>query len=441
MKVRDVTVRQSWVSHGRLVLVVAFALACVLVLAWMWSFTGVKVPFFTSDRDYSVSADVDTVRNLVPFADVETAGVRVGVVETITPAPGSPSARRLELRLDDVAVPLHEGATIRVSEKSLAGQYYVDLADGTGPALPSGTVLPPAGVRPSVDLRDVLASFDTPTRTALGSAIRSAATATAGRGPDVARLVDGLARIGDHGGDALDALSAQSADLTRLSSELDTVFSSVDTNRGQIAQVVRDANRVTAATAGQRQALESSVARLPGLLSSTHTASDDLTDLSGSLAPVAADLQRAAPDLGAALTELPATTADLRGLLPALKGTLDRAPATLDRLPDTDADVRTLVGPATELLRDLNPTLRYLRPYGPEASQFFANFAAGMDHPTEDGQIYIPLQAVENPGALQPDPLKLPPGVITGENAYPAPGSLDRRGPQGTFPHVERDGG
>ncbi|NMO91482.1 MlaD family protein [Actinomycetospora sp. TBRC 11914] len=436
MKIRD-----SLVGHGRLALVLGFALVSLLVLAWMWSFTGVEVPFFTSDRDYAVSADVDTVRNLVPFADVETAGVRVGVVETITPAPGAASARRLELRLDDVAVPLHQGASIRVSEKSLAGQYYVDLVDGTGPALPSGTVLPPAGVRPSVDLRDVLASVDTPTRGALGSVIRSAGTATAGRRQDVARLVDGLARIGDHGGDALDALSAQSADLTRLSAELDTVFSSVDTDRGQIAQVVRDANRVTAATAGQRQALQGSVERLPGLLASTRTASDDLTGLSGKLAPVASDLQRAAPDLGIALQELPVVTAELRGLLPDLKGTLDASPATLDRVPATGADVRAFVGPATDLLRDLNPALRYLRPYGPEAGQFFANFAAGMDHPTTDGQIYIPLQAVENPGALQPDPLTLPPGIITGENAYPAPGSLANRQPQGPFPHIDRDGG
>ncbi|MEJ2861563.1 MlaD family protein [Actinomycetospora flava] len=434
---KAIKVPASAVGHGRLAVVVAFTLAVVLVLAWMWSFTGVKVPFFTSDRAYAVSADVDTVRNLVPFADVQIAGVRVGVVERITEAPGG---RRLELRFDEEAVPLHEGASIRVSEKSLAGQYYVDVVDGTGPPLDSGTVLPPSGVRPSVDLRDVLQGLDEPTRASLGSMLRATGEGTAGRSEDIGRLVTGLTRLGDHGGDALDALAAQSQDLTRLSNELGTVFATVDTDRGRIAQVVRDANRVTAATAGQREALEASVRRLPGLLASTRTASGELSRLSGSLAPVAADLNRAAPDLGAALLELPATTRDLRGLLPSLDGVLDRAPATLDRIPATGADVRAFVGPATEMLRDLNPALRYLRPYGPEAGQFFANFAAGMDHPTADGQIYIPLQAVENPYALRPNPLQLPTGVIAGENAYPAPGSLDDRGPQGPFPRVERDG-
>lgn len=158
---------------------------------------------------------------------------------------------------------------------------------------------------------------------------------------------------------------------------------------------------------------------LPGLLAGTRAASDDVTALARALSPVAAALRRAAPDVDAALRELPGTTADLRGLLPALQGVLDDAPATLDRVPAAGEQARALVPPATELLRDLNPALRYLEPYGADVAQFVTNFGAGIHHHDEYGQSYIALQPVLGPFALRPNPVPLPPGVTANENAYP----------------------
>jgi phospholipid/cholesterol/gamma-HCH transport system substrate-binding protein len=430
-------IQLTTLARLRLAVVGVFVLACLSFLAWMLSFTGVPVPFFGTGRHYAVSVDVPTVRNLVPVADVHIAGVPVGDVAAITDT--GTAGQRLHLELDPDVAPLHTGATIRVSEKSLAGQYYVDVVDGTGPALPTGTMLPPSSVLPAVDLTDILASFDVPTRAALHGVIGSLGTGTEGREREVGALVDGLSQLGRGGFDALDAVAAQSDDLSRLSTELQTVFTAADTNRGQIAQVVADANRITAATAGQRPALEAGLRRLPGVLTATRTATEDLTTLSRSLSPIASDLHQAAPALNDALRQLPDTTASLRALLPPLNATLARAPATLHRVPTLATDLHALLPPATDLLRDLNPALRYLHPYGLDTAQFFANFAAGMNHPTEDGLIYAPLQAVENPYALRPNPLRLPTGILAGENAYPAPGSLTHRDSRGPFTRLRRD--
>lgn len=421
----------------RLTVVAGFVLGCLLFVTWMLSFTGVWVPVFSANRHYAVFADVPTIRNLVPFADVQIAGVPVGAVGEITQT--SAGRERLRLDLDPRVAPLHAGAAIRVSEKSLAGQYYVDLVDGAGPALAPQSLLAPSSVRPAVDLTDIIASFDPRTRAALGGVIGSLGEATAGHEADLRALIDGLGRIGDGGADALDAIAAQSDDLSRLAGELQTVFDAADVNRGQIAQVVVDADRITSATAGQRANIEASMRRLPGVLTSTRAATAHLTEFARSLSPVAVDLRRSAPALDAALRQLPEVTGRLRALLPALDDTLRRAPPTLGRIPDLARDARDLFPPANGLLRDLDPALRYLRPYGADLAQFFSNFAAGMNHPTADGLIYAPLQATENPYALRPNPLHPPTGLLAGENAYPAPASLAHRQPQGPFTRLHRD--
>lgn len=415
------------------VVLAGFAALCATFLGVLVAAAG----GLTGVPSYAVTVDVDNVRNLVPYTDVQIAGVPVGRVESMEPVPG---AQRLTLRLD-AGAPLHEGVRVQVSAKSLAGQYYVDVVDGSGPALPDGAALPAAAVVPPTDLRDVLAAFDEPTRAALGDLVRSLGEGAAGRSDDVSALVAGLGDLGRDGATAVDAIAAQSGDLVRLVDELGTLADTLDTGRGRIVGLVEDADRVATATAGQHVAVEDAVRALPPLLTSAERASGDLERVAGALAPVAADLRRTAPDLDAALRDLPPVTADLRALLPELDAVLDHAPATLDRLPGTGEEVRALVGPARELLRDVNPALRYARPYGPDLAQFFANFGAGIHHTDQYGQNYIALQPILNPYALRPNPFPLPPGITAQENAHPAPGSLDDRVPQGPFPRIERDGG
>jgi phospholipid/cholesterol/gamma-HCH transport system substrate-binding protein len=421
----------------RLATVSAFVLGCAVFFAYLWSQGGGFVPGFSQARPYHVSVEVPNIRNLAPFSDVQVAGVAVGNVERIE---RTGDQLRLDLQLDDVAVPLHDGVRVQVSEKSLVGQYYVKVIDGQSTPLPSGAVLPASAVIPPVDLRDVLASLDAPTREDLGGLIRSLGTSSDGRARDISALMSGLSDLGHNGTTAVDAIAAQSADLESLISELETLFTTLDTGDGQVVQLVDDVNRITAATAGQREAIEGTVRRLPNLLTSTATAAGHLTELSGALAPVAADLRRAAPDLDAALVELPATSRDLRGLLPSLDRTLDRAPATLDRVPAVGEQARALVPPATDLLRDLNPALRYLKPYGKDLSQVVTVFGAAFHQYGDFGDTFLHVQAVQNPYALTPNPVTLPPGLLANTNPYPEPGGLaDRKPLNRDFPRLEPD--
>lgn len=418
--------------------VFAFILGIAAIVGYLYANAGGYLPGFSKLRHYQLAFEVPTLANIVEFADVYEAGVPVGKVDTIERV--STDKMRITMLLDDVAAPAHAGTTAQISEKALTGQPMIRLVPGTGPELPSGSVLPASDVKPTVQLRDVLASLDKPTRAALGSVIRSTSQSTDGRQKDLSNIFAGLADIGGNGGTALDALAAQSVQLQQVVNELTQVMDAFDVGQGQIAQLVSSADRLTSATAGQRPALEASMRRLPGVLDSATAASDDITRLSTALHPVAADLRAAAPDLNAGLDDLPWASHDLRGSLDPLDNVLTDASPTLHRVPEFKDHTHHFVPAATSILRDLNPILRYISPYYREIPVFFGGFGGALHHFESDGQNGIRLKPYGDVRTLRPNPAHLPEGIFM-KNPYPAPGSYEKpmRPFTGTFPRIYRD--
>jgi phospholipid/cholesterol/gamma-HCH transport system substrate-binding protein len=229
-----------------------------------------------------------------------------------------------------------------------------------------------------------------------------------------------------------------------LSNEVTQVLDALDTGQGQIADLVSTANRFTAATAGQKANLEATMRKLPPLLRGASTTSAQFHRISSSLSPIAANLRSAAPDFNQALEQLPDTSSDIRTLLPPLQSVLDQAPTTLDKVPHFGKTTRNFIPPTKSLLLDLNPALRYIKPYGLDLAQLFANFGDAFHHYGDNGQSYIYLRPFFNALSVRTNPLLLPTGgpVFTQNNPYPGPGELsDLRPFTGKYPRVERDGG
>lgn len=422
-------------TTGKIVVLGAFFVLSLVYLGYLFDRSGVSGPF--SAESYTLSFDTGDVDNLIPVGDVDIAGVHVGQVGDVTRRGGTAT---VVVKLDPGAGPLHEGATVRVGAKSLAGESYVDIQDGTGRELPSGTKLADSAVKPAVQLRDVVASLDPATRDALGSVLRTAGAATTGTREDVSNALSGLGALGRQGYTAIDALSAQSKDLTALAQQTGVVLDALNTGEGQIGELVGQAQKLTAATSGQQQSLTDTVRALPSVLSSTRTATDRLRGLSTELGPVAGDLNQAAPALSTALQQLPATTQDLRGLLPDLTATLHEAPATLDRVPTLAGDAGTLIPQLRATMNQLNPMLGYLSPYGPELGAFFANFGAMLNYTDEAGIHFFRLEPdLGNESIVKGVPVPLP-AILTNRNPYPAPGQS--LAPQGQpFDRLQPAGG
>ncbi|HVW40365.1 MAG TPA: MlaD family protein, partial [Amycolatopsis sp.] len=284
-------------TAGKVTVLGAFFVLSMVYLGYLFDRAGVSNPLASSDS-YTISFDTNDVDNLIPVGDVHIAGVNVGKVQDVTHQNGTAT---VVVGLDPEAVPVHQGATVRVGAKSLAGESYVDIEDGQGPALPSGTKLAPGAVQPAVQLRDVVAGLDPKTRDALGGVLRTAGAGTAGTEQDVTNALTGLGALGREGYTAIDAIAGQSQDLTALAQQTTVVLDALNTGEGQIGTLVAQAQKLTSATSGQQQSLADTVRKLPGVLTSTQTATTKLRDLSGALGPVAADLNQAAPPLDTAL--------------------------------------------------------------------------------------------------------------------------------------------
>lgn len=420
----------------RIIALTAFFGAVAVVLATLYQGTGHDLPFAGSR--YTATVTMHDVDNLVAAGSIEEAGVKVGRVDSVK-IDGKGGAT-VVLSLDKDVAPLHDGLKLRVGSRSLVGETYLDLTDGTGSEIASGATLPESVVNRGVQVHDVLASLDTTTRGNLGKLLRTVGATTSGSGDDVDALMTGLGDLGRQGNTALDALADQSDDLKVLSRQTVEVLQALDTGEGQIADLVANADAITQATSGQSKAIQSSMRELPGVLTTATSATDSLGELADALEPVAVNLRKAGPNLSVALRELPATTRDLHLMLAPLSAVLDEAPATLKRVPATATDVGNLIPTAMGTLADVNPMLAYLKPYGPDLAAYFANFNAVLNYRDESGAYYLRLTPLVNTHSPQ-IPVNTSRLLGNYTNAFPGPGAGPRPGPfTGSYPHVMRLG-
>jgi phospholipid/cholesterol/gamma-HCH transport system substrate-binding protein len=417
----------------QLTTLILFGILCVVVFSYLWINSGGKIPGITK-TSYRVTADFPRVANLVYFGDVMVSGVKVGKVQEVIP---EGDHARVVMDLDSYK-PLHQGATAQMRAKTLVEESFVEILDGTGPAMPSGWTLPPGAGKPPTQLNDVLVSLDGKTRGALASEMRSLGAATEGTQSSISAAVQGLGAIGRGGHTALDALAAQSDDLKALTGNTAAMMTALNTQRGEIAQLVEDANRLTTATADGQDDLKDVMRTLPPVLHSARNASHSLTDIGNALDPVARHLHDAGPDLSAALEELPDVSRELRDLVPDLDSALHKAPDTLHRVPDFSDDSHDLFPQAITDLQDLNPMLGYLKPYGPELADVLANFAQTLAHGDANGR-YFKTMLLVNEQSVKDFPINTQIGPLAKFNPYPQPGQGYDPGPVGRqFTRVEK---
>jgi phospholipid/cholesterol/gamma-HCH transport system substrate-binding protein len=399
---------------GQLITLVLFTALCVVVFSYLWVNSGGKLPGVTKQQ-YQVTAYFPRVANLVYFADVMVAGVKVGKVQEVAPAGRE---AKVVMSLDSYQ-PLHQGVTAQVRAKSLVEESFIELTDGTGPALPSGTVLPRDAAHPETNLNDLLVSLSGQTREQLAHALRSLGAGTQGTQQSISNAMQGLGALGRGGYTTLDALNAQTDSLKKVTGHTATMLAALNTQRGQIAQLTEDANRLFTATADGQADLEETMRTLPPVLVSARNASSHLTDLGHALQPVARNLRDASGDLDGALDQLPDVGRDLRHMVPDLDDALHKAPDTLHRVPDAARDVKHLIPHGEDALGGLNPILGYLKPYALDIGSMLPQFADALAHGDANGNALAAYLQI-GPNNVRGLPLSIAP--FAGINPYMKPG-------------------
>ena len=144
-------------TPAQLLAITLFVLSCFAVLLYLWITFGGSSPL--KPKGYEVSARFPEATLLAQEADVRISGVPVGRVVAME---RDGNRTRATLDIDSRYAPIPKDTRAMLRLKTLFGETYVELTPGTRSAgmVPDGGSLPDSSVAPSVELDEVLRTFD-----------------------------------------------------------------------------------------------------------------------------------------------------------------------------------------------------------------------------------------------------------------------------------------
>lgn len=359
-------------SRGGVIgLVVFLALAGLTAMFLSDRFGGPAIPL---GDPYRVSVSIRDTKDLSKKSDVSVRGVKVGAVEQIEMAG---DRAEVTMTIDRDATPVWRDAAVRVGQKTVLGEAYLELSPGHASAGP----LPDGGrisrVRPSVGIDDALTALNAPARRNLRSLLLSAArgarsSQTPARFAETLRrtsaLVSELRRL-------TRVLAGQNSDIAGLVADSGIVLGELGRRERSLRAIVGGGRATFAALDAQRAALQAGLTELGPLLDSGRAALRDARPLLTDARPLMADLRAASPELSAALEDLGPFADDARRTLLGLPRLTRAALPVLEQALPLIVAARPAARQLDPALANLVPIVRYLRRHRASLSAFFANSA------------------------------------------------------------------
>jgi phospholipid/cholesterol/gamma-HCH transport system substrate-binding protein len=356
-------------SVGQLITVAGFALACFALLLFVWTAFGGPTPL--AAEGYKLKMPLTQINQLAEQSQVKISGLEIGRVSDVQLGQGDERDEAivtLEIEPEYAPLPVDTRAILRA--KSLLGEAYVELAPGNRSSgmLEDGSSLPAAQVAASVQLDEVLRTYDRETREAFMQGAIDNAIATRGRGATLNQTLGVLPGTLTELDDVLNILNQQEEDVTRLIRNTGVLFDALSRRQGQLSGLIRGTNTVFRTTAERNVELAEFFRAFPTFLRESRLTQERLGDFSEvntpnveKMVPVARQLS---PTFEAAKRLAPESLRfyqNTRPLLdkaprafPSLRGFLDsEAPRLLARLPDYLAEFTPLVSAASYYRREL----------------------------------------------------------------------------------------
>src|SRR3954470_12664893 len=393
---------------------------------------------------------------LVKDDDVQVGGHRIGSVREIELTDDNQAQITIEVQGD--FAPLHQGTKALIRATSLSGiaNRYVSLTPGpnNAPKLDDGAVIPADHTTTPVDLDQLFAALDAPTRKGLQNLVQGLATQYKGReaqanaaahyfNPAIAttsRLVDeltydkaALLALLRTGAKTTAALAARGDDLTNL---------------------VTNANATTKAIGDEQSAFVRDLELLPLTLRRANTTFvnlratlDDLDPLVNASKPVAPKLVPFFRALRPLVRDARPTIHDIR-LLIRRPGKENDLIELLRKTPALERAARPAFANTTASLRHSLPVLSFIRPYTPDLVGWFRDFGQGASNYDANGH-YARIQPIfnsftftDNPagGVLNAKPPGFDPTGTTTGNMKRCPGAASQPNADGTAPWRDSSG-
>jgi phospholipid/cholesterol/gamma-HCH transport system substrate-binding protein len=405
-------------SVGRILTMVAFALSCFGILIFLWLSFGGSVPL--QPEGYRVTVSFPEATQLAQEAEVRISGVKVGKVRKVEPNQDSGLTDAV-IELDSRYAPLAKNTQAMLRQKTLLGETYVELAPGSNSSgrVADGGTLPSGQVADTVQLDEILRTFDPETRQRFSTWLDQQGFAARGNGEAISDALGNLTPFAENTDDVLKVLRVQSGATRRLIRNTGEVFSALSERQGQLRDLIRNSNRVWQVTADRDANLADTFRVLPTFLREGRTTTTRLSKFADDTNPLIDQLRPAARQLSPTLADLDKLSPDLRGLLqnfkPLVRVSKEGLPATSEALNNT----RPFLGKVDNFLRDFTPIVDYLGLYKREIASFFANASAVTQAKEGNSPRYLRTQNPVNPEIMAAYPNRI---STNRSNPYPAPG-------------------
>ena len=362
-------------SPARILTMVAFAASCIGLLLFLWiSFGGTTS---LSPRGYEITAEFNQAENLGSQADVRISGVNVGKVVSVG-LDRHTGLTRAVMEIDPQFAPRPSDTRAILRQKTLLGETYIELSPGspTAPKLPDGGTLPRGQIAPTVQLDQILSTFDPATRQAFETWMQQQGIALTGRGQDLNAALAELYPFATNVDSVLSVLNRDSAATSTLLSDGGQVLAAVTQSPSALQQLVNNANATFSATAAQAAALAATIKAFPAFLTATTTTINRVTRFAITTKPLVDELRPAAVKLSPALESLAVLAPELNSLLVNVGPLTSASKAGVPAIQQFLKESVPLLTRLTPYLGGVIPVVDYINTYRREIAAFFANGTA-----------------------------------------------------------------
>jgi phospholipid/cholesterol/gamma-HCH transport system substrate-binding protein len=410
-------------STSRILMMVAFAASCIGLLLFLWISFGGSIPL--APQGYRLNAEFSEAVQLAQESDVRISGVSVGKVVSVS-LDRTTGLTKAVLQIDSKYAPRPADTRAILRQKSLLGETYVELSPGSrnAPKLPDGGTLPRGQIAPTVQLDQILSTFDPTTRRAFSTWVQQDGIALTNRGQQFNAAIATLYPFATNVDSVLSVLRRDSAATSALLSDGGQVFGALARSPAQLQGLVRNSNAVFASTAARDAELASAIKAFPGFTVATRLTIDRVHSFATVAKPLIDELRPAARQLSPTLEQTVTLAPELRTLLdnlaPLTQASKAGVPA-FERFLDASVPWLARLKP---YLGNFVPIFDYISSYRREIASFFANATATTEATSQNITQtkllhYLRISNPVNPEALTGYSRRL--GSNRG-NPYMAPG-------------------
>ena len=370
-------------SPARVAAMVGFTFSCFVIILFLWIQFGGSTPL--KPEGYRVKVAFPEAIGLNKDVDVRAAGITIGTVRKVEVDHESNRALAT-LVLEPRYAPLSSDARAIMRRKTLLGETFVEITTGTrdAPKLADGGRLKDSKVAETVELDEVLQTYDKDTRRAFQLWQQELATGLGGRGEDLNDTVGQLPEFTDSAGDLLSVLDSEEEALSGLVRDTGAVYEALTRDEGQLANLIRNSHGVFRQTSDQRVSLREAFQIFPTFLAESKATLERAEGFSRNARPLVRDLRPVAH-------ELRPTLRAVRRFAPPLKRFFVRfnqqirvsrrsLPALRQILHETGPLFRSL-GP---FLGELNPIFEWLEAHQLLTSDFLTYSPGGIADTVSD---------------------------------------------------------